>query len=176
MRHPRKAAALILSIFVAGCAPSFTMSPISPLAGPLNEYRFAYLACESNTTEDVVKELTDLRGMALSNILGLGVFEHAQLASSSDQYEEGDLLIKVSVQNIRKVGGAKRFMLGAFAGKASMEINIQFVDASNDRVLGSYLAKGESGGTGISGGTSDAVAKTAEAIGNVIASHFRPIP
>lgn len=176
MRNPRLAGVLILSALIAGCSAQFSMSPVSPLAEPLSEYRAAYLACESATTEDVAGELADLSGLTLSRIMEMGVFESAQLADAGDQYGAGDLVIRVSILNIKKVGGFKRFMLGAFAGRASMEIDVQFLDGASNRVLGSYLAKGESGGTGMSGGTSIAVMKTAEAIENLIAANFAPRP
>jgi hypothetical protein len=45
-----------------------------------------------------------------------------------------------------------------------MTTEIAIVDASTGKTLGSYTVTGESGGSGLSGGTSDAVVKTAEAV------------
>ena len=118
------------------------------------------------------KELSDLRGLTVSRILSMNAFKRVQLASESDIYDEGSLLINVSISKIRKVGKATRFMIGAFAGKASMDVDITFIDDSNNKVLGSYTATGSSGGTGLSGGTSDAVEKTSEAIVDVIKNNL----
>ena len=65
-----------------------------------------------------------------------------------------------------------RFMLGAFAGKATMTTDVDFIDAASGKTLGSYSIKGKSGGTGVSGGTSDAVKKAAEGIAQVISENF----
>ena len=59
-------------------------------------------------------------------------------------------------------------MLGAAAGRASMTTEITLVDSSTGRTLGSYTVIRQSGGSGLAGGTSEAVTKTAEAIAGSI--------
>jgi hypothetical protein len=53
-----------------------------------------------------------------------------------------------------------------------MTCDFSLVDAANGTTLGAYSVKGESGSTGYSGGTSDAVKKTAEGIAKVIKSNY----
>jgi hypothetical protein len=163
---------LLVVILVAGCTSTFQMTPKSPLNAKLNNYNKVYLSVESNVTDDVEKELSDLRGLTLSKILSLNAFNKVQLASATDVYNKGSLLLKVTISDVRKVSGANRFMLGAFAGKASMNVYIEFIDALKNKSIGSYTATGSSGGTGYSGGTSDAVKKTVEAIMDVIKNNL----
>jgi hypothetical protein len=53
-----------------------------------------------------------------------------------------------------------------------MTTEITFLQARTGKELGSYSVTGESGGSAFSGGTSDAVQKTAEGIADVISKSF----
>ncbi len=52
-----------------------------------------------------------------------------------------------------------------------MNTGIFFVDAVTGETLGALSVTGESGGTGLSGGTSEAVLKAAERIAQIISEH-----
>jgi hypothetical protein len=49
-----------------------------------------------------------------------------------------------------------------------MTTEIRLVDASTGKTIGRYTVTGESGGSGLAGGTSDAVSKTAEAVAGLL--------
>ena len=117
------------------------------------------------------KEITDLEYMVANNIKELNIFQDVTLGDYSET-SESTLLVKLSIMKIKKVGGFERFMLGAFAGKASMTTDVVFVDAASGKELGSYSVTGQSGGTGVSGGTSDAVREAAEGVAKVISENF----
>ncbi|MCK4371914.1 MAG: hypothetical protein KAW61_02155, partial [candidate division Zixibacteria bacterium] len=84
---------------------------------------------------------------------------------------DGVLQVNAEVTKVKKVGGTERFMLGAFAGKASMTATVVFLEPASLDTLGSYTVTGKSGGTGMSGGTKSAVGKTAQAIVQLISDN-----
>jgi hypothetical protein len=126
----------------------------------------------SNVAEDVEKERTDLEGLALAKIKALNMFQSVQLGDGAGA-QAGTLIATASISKIKKVGGVKRFFMGAFAGRASMTTDIMFVDGESQREIGSYSITGQSGGTGVSGGTSDAVKKAAEGIADLLAKNYK---
>ncbi len=164
--------ALLLSLYIGGCAASFEFGTRQPLKAKLGEYKTLVLKVESSVTENIDKELNDLRGLTVSQIMSLNAFKNVQLAGSTDNYGEGTLLVRMVIADINKVSASERFWLGAFAGQASMQIDVTLVDAASKKLLGSYAAKGSSGGTGYSGGTADAVEQTVTAVVEIIKSHL----
>lgn len=162
---------VVLLAFLIACAASSTMVPEQPLATSLKAYTNFILSVESEVTEDVEKELNDLRGLVLSKVMSLNVFDKVQLQEDAES-EEGTLLVDVKITDIRKVSKGTRFWLGAFAGQASMTTRLLFADAFTGDRLGIYTVTGSSGGMGYSGGTSDAVEKTIEAIADIISNNY----
>ena len=78
----------------------------------------------------------------------------------------------MTISEIKKVSGAKRFSLGSFAGRAKIKADITFIDAEAQVTIGSYTITGESGNTDFSGGTGDAIEKTSEAIVEIIQENY----
>ncbi len=117
---------------------------------------------------DVKKEKADLEGLTVSRVKALNRFSSVQLKTGDVSPTPETLVVNVGITHIKKVGGTKRFMLGVAAGRASMTTEITIVDSSTGRTLGSYTVTGESGGTGLSGGTGDAVTKTAVAVAGLL--------
>jgi hypothetical protein len=159
---------LALLVTLGGCTAGFKMVPVNPLMeGGLRTYSSVVLSVESGVAEDVQKEMNDLQALAIEKIKALGIYQSAQLGEAADA-GEGTIIVKATISKIRKVSGFARFMAGAFAGKASMTTDVSFIDAPSKKVIGTYSITGESGGTGYSGGTSDAVKKAAEGIADVL--------
>lgn len=159
---------LALVVTLGGCTAGFKMVPVNPLPeGGLRTYSSVVLSVESNVTEDVQKEMNDLEELAIKKIKALGIYQSARLGEAADA-GEGTIIVKAAISQIKKVSGFTRFMAGAFAGRASMTTDVSFIDAPSKKVLGTYSITGESGGTGYSGGTSDAVVKAAEGIADIL--------
>ena len=59
-------------------------------------------------------------------------------------------------------------MLAGAAGRASMTTDITLVESSTGATVGRYTVTGQSGGSRLAGGTSDAVTKTAEALAGLL--------
>jgi hypothetical protein len=155
-----------------GCSARRQMVPNLYLNTSLSNYPVCVFSVESHVSEDINKELNELRSEIFKKVSILGVFRSIQFARDCEE-AEGCLLVVISISDIKKVSGAKRFFLGAFAGRANMKTDITFIDAAAQETIGSYTVTGESGGTGLSGGTGDAIRKTSEAIVEIIQENYR---
>ena len=166
------AALIVLSIILAGCTASHKMVSIEPSESDLRSYSAVVLSVESNVADDVQKEMTDLEKLAVAKIKALNIFKSVQLGNG-ERAPAGTLVVKASISKMRKVSGTSRFMVGAFAGRASMTMDVILSDAVTKESIGSYSITGQSGGTGVSGGTSDAVNKAAEGIADLLANNYK---
>jgi hypothetical protein len=155
----------------AGCSARSKLTPRRPLDARLGSYSSVLVSVESRVTEDAQKELSDLEGLVVSRVKSLNAFESVQLGAGADP-PPGALLVNITISRLKKVGGTKRFMLGAFAGRASMSADVSFADAASGKVLGAFTVTGESGGSGYAGGTRDAVEKTAQGIADLISRNL----
>jgi hypothetical protein len=182
-------------MLLVSCASS-QITPEKPLSAELGNYRNFVLSVEPMVTEDVEKELSDLRGLVLSRVMSLNVFDKVELlqdtvseeieheeaepkdtvtediAPEDTEPEESTLLLRILITEINKVSSASRFWLGAFAGEARMTNKLLFVDALTGEKLGEYTVTGHSGSTAYAGGTNEAIEKTVEAIVKIISNNF----
>ncbi len=161
---------LIISMVLISCASS-QITAEQPLSVGLNTYKNFALSVESMVTEDVEKELSDLRGLVLSKVMSLNVFDQVFLLDDRE-LPENTLLLKIIITDIRKVSSGSRLWLGAFAGEAYMTNKLLFIDALTNEKLGEYSVTGQSGSTAYAGGTNEAIEKTLEAIVEVITNNF----
>ena len=160
-------ALLLFLMLIAGCTARSQILCRQPLETGLRHYSTLVFSAESDVTDDVTMEMADLEEQVLASVKSRRLFQNTQLGESEES-PESTLFVKASISNTKKVGGTTRFFLGAFAGRASMTADVVFIDAETGRALGSYTVIGESGGSGYSGGTNDAVKKTAECIADLI--------
>lgn len=170
-RTARYAGLLLVMTVLAGCTASNKWTPVRPMDTDLSPYSSVVISVESLVDKDVEKEMSDLEYRVADNITELGLFRDVSLGGGSGA-GEGTLLVRISIKKIKRVSGMDRFMGGALAGKASMTTDVLFIDAATGKELGLYTVTGKSGGTGLSGGTSDAVRETAECVASVIAENY----
>lgn len=165
-------ALLLLALAVcAGCTARSKMVAIEPLDTDLSPYASVVISVQSNVSEDMEEEISNLEFYTIKEINKLEAFEKVEL-SDIPVSSEGTLLIKIAISQIKRVSGSDRFWGGALAGRASMTTEISFIDAASGKRLGSYTVTGESGGMGISGGTGEAVRETAKGIADVLSKNF----
>jgi hypothetical protein len=153
---------------VSGCAARSKSVTLQPLTADVGQYKNVVIAVESRVPGDVTKEKSDLEGLTVSRVKSLNRYSRVQLKTGDVVPTPGTLVVNVGITHLKKVGGTKRFMLGAAAGRASMTTEITLVDAATGKTVGSYTVTGQSGGSGLAGGTSDAVTKTAEAVAGLL--------
>jgi hypothetical protein len=148
------AALAVAGSVVSGCAARSKAVTLQPLTADMSQYKTVVISVESRVPGEVKEERADLEGLTVSRVKSLNRFSSVQLKTGEMAPTPESLVVNVGITHIKKVGGTKRFMLGAAAGRASMTTEITLVDSSTGQTLGSYTVTGESGGTGVSGGTS----------------------
>ncbi|UCG86268.1 MAG: DUF4410 domain-containing protein [Gemmatimonadota bacterium] len=165
---------LPLLMMSGGCTATFQTTPIQPLqrAGDLHIH---IASVESNVPEDISREISDLEVELVDRFRALDAVSQVSLGGVPGEHEDA-VLVRVSISGIRKIGGARRFFLGEWAGRASMTADVEFIDGDSGIVLGRYEVVGRSGNTKYLGVTGDAVAKTAEAILAVMAEGYTWMP
>ena len=158
----------VAGFVVSGCAARSKAVTLQPLTAEMSRYKTVVISVESRVPGDVTKEKSDLEGLTVSRVKALNRFSSVQLKTGDMPPTPETLVVNVGITHLKKVGGTKRFMLGAAAGRASMTTEITLVDSSTGKTLGSYTVIGQSGGSGLAGGTSEAVTKTAEAVAGLL--------
>ena len=156
---------------LVGCTARSQLIGIQPLQTSLRSYSDVRVSVASRVAEDASQEIADLEERVIAEIQERGGFQSVELLNNLEP-QPGTLVVDVAIQELKKVGGAKRFLAGAFAGRASMSSVVSLMDGPSRRNLGQYRVTGESGGSGYSGGTGDAVNKTATSIADIISENY----
>jgi len=160
----------VLLIYIAafaGCSDTNQTKPNLALNTGDNKYPVCTFSVESTVNEDLDKELIELKSEILKRVSHLDIFRNIQFTKDYEK-AEGCLLVIVSISEIKKVSGSKRFSLGTMAGRAKIKADITFIDAAEQETIGSYTITGKSGNSDFSGGTGEAIRKTAEAVVEII--------
>ena len=122
---------------------------------------------EPAIAEDISNEISDLEERVLKKLNKLGLFADTRLGRCPDTCANA-VGVEAVIPGIKKVGGAARFFLGAFAGSAKMTANITFIEVATGAVIGTYEVVGDSGSSGASGDTNSVVRGAADEIVKLI--------
>lgn len=164
---------ILFTIFITACASSELLIK-KPLEVKLNQYTNFVFQAKSSVADDVSGEITDLEAAAIKRVQELKLFKTTELGDSVKvNNAEGTLFVKAVITDINKVSGLTRFLIGAFAGKASMTIDVSFIDAKTGKSIGEFSITGKSGGTGYAGGTSEAIDMTVNKIVEVVSQNYQ---
>ncbi len=176
MRHSMKLICLLPVLALLASCASFSTIPVLNMEHR-SDFPYERIVLDVNpaTAEDVMEQTTDLQIRVVEELDEIAQIPEVRLAHP-DVAPGNALVVQVSIQRMRKVSGVARFFFGAFAGKASMTTGVTFVDANTNETLGIYEITGKSGGSGMSGGTDDAVVQAAEGIVGIICETFGIIP
>lgn len=161
-------AGLALTVLtVSACSARSSLVTTQPTQADLRGYTTLALVVDSTVAEDVQQETTAVAVRTLERLESGSRFQTVRLADTTEA-DPGTLLVRATVTKVRKVGAGTRFLAGAFAGRANLTLDVSLIDAASGKVLGTHTVVGESGGTGLSGGTNDAVDKAAEAMAKLV--------
>jgi hypothetical protein len=160
-----------LSIFLSGCASS-QMQVRQPFETKLGSYSNFMFYTESAVADDVTEEITWLETEVISRVNELNLFSKTELGKGTGS-PSGTLLVKAVIKEINKVSGVERFFLGAFAGNAALVTEITFSDGNTGKTLGVFDLSGESGTSGVSGGTDAAIIEVAQGIADLISQNYK---
>lgn len=156
---------VLLLIFglLSGCASSGSLQITKPSTITLSKFKSLLINVTSEVPESS-KEVMVLSGLLLAKLQERGLFEDVASANFSSN-AKAELVLNVNVTDIRRVGDAARFFLGALAGQAKINANAELVDLNEDKTIGKFTAEGlSSGGTRYAGYTSQAIERISEQI------------
>jgi hypothetical protein len=118
----------------------------------------------SVANENAEQDVVNLRGLLLARVTLGAQYQTVALAETTPNPPPDALLVTVTITRLRHVSSAGRFWGGALAGRASLTAEVRIARNADGKELGLYTVTGESGRSGFSGGTEDAVNKAALAI------------
>jgi hypothetical protein len=156
-------ASVALAIVFTGCG-STNLTPRLVLERPLTERKAVYFSADASVAEDVDKEVSDLETKVMKQLKKEKLFQTVMLGKCTDSCTN-TVNIDVTITEVRKVSGFARFMIGWWAGKASMSSEVTFIDGASGNVLGTYLVDVNDGSNGDTGSL---VSRTCKAIVKLI--------
>lgn len=162
---------LPLVLVLGACAvPTASMTPIQPIEPAASiPFRVIFINVESSTPENIAEEVADVAYQLAERIRELNAVSQV-IQSERSEVGADELLIRLTISDMRKVGGGKRFFLGIFAGKASMTSTADFIDGNTQERIGSYEIVGDTPGN--QGTTAQAIALTVTAIVDILKESY----
>ncbi len=150
-------------LLVAGCASTGTIQQTAPITVKLSGYKTMLFRVSSDVPESS-QEVVHFESMTVAKLRERGLFEKV-IAGSASPNAKADLRADAEIVKLKKVGSGARVMLGAFAGRAGMAVEVKLTDVKTGKNLGVFKAEGKSsGGTVFAGNTGQAVERIAEQI------------
>lgn len=162
---------LLLGLFLFGCASSEMVTKKS-LGMKLNNFNTLYFSAESVIPDSLTQEIANFNDTFMKCIKEANMFKDVQLGNFN-KAADGTLIVKAEITDINRVGSMSHFLIGMWAGKASMTVDLSFIDSATGNVIGSFEVTGKSGNNAYAGGTGSAIDKTAESIVDLIKINYR---
>lgn len=161
MRYGRLAVLLVGVLPLCGCASSGqTLNAQAPTT-KLSAYKSVVVNVTSSVP-DTSRETLQLESMIVSTLNTAKTFPAVSGGSAGGT---GELRVNAVITDLRRVSSGARVMLGAFAGRGNMTVDVKLVDTRDGKTVGSFTSQGtSSGGTVFSGTTDQAVELAARQI------------
>ena len=162
----------LAAMILAGCASSHQYRVITPLATAIQAHREIFVLMshpgEDPSTLDERDMLTVETRRALEQADRI-----VSVLDETQRHDAKGIVLELCVTRIARVTHAKRFWLGAMAGRASVEVQVRLLDPKTAAVLGSATITGtSSGGTIFAGTTDDAIIEAAKAVAEFVSSNM----
>ena len=156
-----------VAVAVSACSARGSAVVVQPNQADFRSYTTLAISVDSAVADDVRQETNAIAVRTLERVKSGARFQALRLANTTEA-DAGTLVVRATVTKMKKVGAGTRFLVGALAGRANVTLDVKLIDAATGKVLGSHTVRGESGGTGFSGGTNDALDKAAEAMARLV--------
>lgn len=154
----RKIFSMVLAVMFAlsfyGCASTSSVNTAIAPTIPLDSFKTVSVNVQTKV-EDSEKEAKTFKEI-LSSELKKNRWEVL------DGNPQCQLELSATITNLNKVAGASRILLGALAGKASVDVDVIVKDAKG-KVISQFTANGKSSGGTIFAGTTDQALEKAAA-------------
>ena len=176
---------LVAVLFTFGCAAKRITIVTKPTTTKLSYYdclqveQFTY---EQSFREKKIKDADDemkanilregFQTRAQYHIYSLDLFEEV-VEIECPTYAENIVALKGEITYMKRVTKATRMFVGAYAGRARVDVDIQLVDVQTGEVVGAASVKGTStGGSVFAGGTEQAFENSAQLIAEFIKNSY----
>jgi hypothetical protein len=148
---------MIFALTFWGCASTSSVNSTLAPTVSLDGFKTISVAVQTKV-EDSEKEVKTFKEILISELKKKNKWE---VVDGNPQCQLG---LSATITNLNKVGGASRILLGALAGRASVDVDVVVKDAKG-KVISQFVVNGKSsGGTIFAGTTDQALEKAAEQI------------
>lgn len=170
---------LVSLFFMFGCAAKKITTVSMPVRTKLSNYnvlkieQFYYDSAVEIKSQEKADKLRDMfQERVKYDIYNLNLFEKV---GSIESFKDTDriLSLKGKITYMKRVTKAARLMLGAMAGRARVDVDIQLLDSQTGDILGEASIKGTStGGTIFAGRTEEAFHNASKQVAEFIKNSY----
>jgi len=154
---------VFILIFLEGCASRGTTTTTTPMTLKLSTYKTMLFNISSQVPESS-EEITQLETMTIAKLREKRLFDKV-ISGSASPDAQTDLRLNAKIIQLKKVSPGARVMVGAMAGRAGIDVEVELFDLKESKSIGTFIAQGRSsGGTVFAGTTPQAVERAAEQI------------
>ncbi len=150
---------MILTVMFAlsfyGCASTSSVNTAIAPSVPLDSFKTVSVNVQTKV-EDSEKEAKTFKEILTSELRKNNKWDVL------DGNPQCQLELSATITNLNKVGGASRIILGALAGRASVDVDVVVKDAKG-KVISQFAVNGKSSGGTIFAGTTDQALEKAAA-------------
>jgi hypothetical protein len=129
----------------------------------LSTYK-AMLLNVSSQVSGTSGEIVQLEASTIAKLREKGLFDKV-ISGSSSPDARADLRVNAKIIQLKRVSPGARVMVGAMAGRAGVDVEVELYDLKENKSIGTFTVQGRSsGGTAFAGTTPQAVERAAEQI------------
>jgi hypothetical protein len=154
---------IFILIFLDGCASRGAIKETTPMALKLSTYK-TMLFNISSQVPGSSEEIVQLETVTIAKLREKGLFDKV-ISGSSSPDAQANLRLNAKIIQLKRVSPGARVMVGAMAGRAGIDVEVELFDLKESKSIGTFIAQGRSsGGTVFAGTTPQAVERAAEQI------------
>ena len=154
---------IFISILLSGCASRGTIKETTPMSLKLSTYK-TMLFSTSSQIAGISEEIVQLEAVTIAKLREKGLFDKV-ISGLSSPDAQADLRLNAKIIQLKRVSSGARVMVGAMAGRAGIDVEVELFDVKESKNIGTFVTQGRSsGGTVFAGTTPQAIERAAEQI------------
>ena len=154
---------IFILILLNGCASRGAITETTPMTLKLSTYKTMLFSVSSQVAGSS-EEVVQLEAVTIAKLREKGLFDKV-ISGSSSPDAQADLRLDAKIIQLKRVSPGARAMVGAMAGRAGIDVEVELFDLKESKSIGTFIAQGRSsGGTVFAGTTPQAVERAAEQI------------
>jgi hypothetical protein len=154
---------IFISILLNGCASRGAIKETTPMTLKLSTYKTMLFSVSSQVSGSS-EEMVQLETLTIAKLREKRLFDKV-ISGSSSPDAQADLQLNARIIQLKRVSSGARVMVGAMAGRAGIDVEVELLDLKGSKSIGTFIAQGRSsGGTVFAGTTPQAVERAVEQI------------